>query len=86
MNNRFKEKLRMIEEIDKYSYGYKISAGTTQEEWDKFMDEIRKIYEIRCIICNYRTARYFVIPLWGDNIITINNKIADNVFFVNHCF
>jgi hypothetical protein len=41
---------------------------------------------IRCIICNRNTAKRFRIGLFGENIITVNNKMEDNVFFINGFF
>lgn len=76
----------MIAKLERLTYGYRILEGTTKEEWNSFIDNFQKQHKIRCIICNSKTAKNFRIPLLGNNIITINNKIVDDVFFLNHWF
>lgn len=76
----------MIAKLENLTYGYKILDGTTKEEWNSFIDDFQKHHKIRCIICNSKTSKNFRIPLLGSNIITINNKIVDDVFFLNHWF
>lgn len=76
----------MIEKLEGTSYGYKVLKSTTREEWDKFVKKFQMEHKIRCIICNRNMAKRFRIPLLGNNIMTINNQIMDDVFFLNHRF
>lgn len=76
----------MIGKLEGLSYGYKILDWTTSEEWNEFINRFQKQEKVRCIICNSNTAKRFRTPLLGNNIITINNKILDDVFFLNHWF
>ena len=50
-------------------------------------DDMRKIsndYEhLRCLICNSRTVKRFRIHYVNVVPVTINNKIEDNVFYLN---
>ena len=50
-------------------------------------DDMRKIcdgYEhIRCLICNSKTVKRFGYHYLNPVPITINNKIEDNVFYLN---
>jgi hypothetical protein len=52
---------------------------------DEFKKIIKTYSKYRCLICNNRTANYFGPPILGigKNTITINNKIPDNVFYIN---
>lgn len=69
-----------IRKISGMKNGYIINESSTNEEWQ----EICKGYDkIRCIICNRNTSKYFRIPLFGSNNITINNQMLDNVVYIN---
>lgn len=48
--------------------------------------EIIKGRKVNCIICNSNTAKHFKTPFFGNSIITINNKMLDNVFYINGVF
>lgn len=66
-----------------YQNGYIFTLTSTDED----LQEILKTYDkVRCVICNKNTARNFRIGLMGSNIITINNKLNDGCFFINHLF
>lgn len=51
------------------------------------VDDMRKIcdgYEhIKCLICNSRTVKRFGNHYFNPVSVTINNKIEDNVFYLN---
>lgn len=53
---------------------------------DKDFQEIIKGRKVNCIICNSNTAKRFRPSLFGNNIITINNNMLDNVFYINGVF
>ena len=56
----------------------------TPSSCDADFQEILKSYDkVNCIICNENTIKNFRVGLLGQNIITINNKLADGVFFIN---
>lgn len=64
-------------------HGYIIDEESTDEDFKK----IKTAYDkINCIICNRNTSRYFGTPFLGTSIVTINNKVPDNVFYINHPF
>lgn len=63
--------------------GYIIDNDTTNEEWQTIYD---KYDIIKCIICNNQTAKRFRVNLFGKNIITINNKLLDDVVYINGVF
>lgn len=66
-----------------YKNGYIFTSTSTNGDFQ----EILKTYDkVRCIICNKNTARNFRVGLLGNNIITINNKLNDGCFFINHLF
>lgn len=68
-----------------YKNGYIFTSTSTNDNED--FQEILKTYDkVRCIICNKNTARNFRVGLLGNNIITINNKLNDGCFFINHLF
>ncbi len=60
--------------------GYIITNTSTNDE---FKEIIKTYSKYRCLICNNRTANYFGTSILGNNTITINNKIPDNVFYIN---
>lgn len=75
----------MIYKLNGLKHGYSI-RDTDAGDSETF-EKILKSYEkVRCIICNRNTAKYFRTPLLGSSIITINNKMLDGVFYINHVF
>lgn len=66
-----------------YQNGYIFTTSSTNEDFQNILETYD---EVRCIICNKKTARNFRIGLLGSNIITINNKLNDGCFFINHTF
>lgn len=75
----------MIERIKGTAYGYRFSNEVTREEYNIFMNKFLKGNDLKCFICNKNTAKRFSPSLF-KSIITINNNVGDNVFFLNHCF
>lgn len=70
----------MFIKIKEMKNGYIIDGYSTNEEWQEIC---KKYNPIRCIICNFQTSKHFRIPLFGKNNITINNKLLDNVVYIN---
>ena len=72
-----------LRRIRTWGGGYILTPTST----DRDLQEIFKKYdEVRCVICNSRTAKNFKVSSWGYSTITINNKISDGCFFVNGTF
>lgn len=70
----------MIYKNEDYKNGYVFAPSSTNED----LQEILKSYDkVNCVICNSNTRRNFRIGILGQDIITINNKLADGVFFIN---
>lgn len=66
-----------------YKNGYIFTPTSTNRD----LQEIFKKYdEVRCVICNSKTARNFKVSSWGYSTITINNRISDGCFFINGAF
>lgn len=81
----------MIHKVDGYKNGYVFSATKSEKPDDEIFQDILKEYKksskgFHCLICNKVTSKNFRIGLFSDNIITINNKIADGCFFINGCY
>lgn len=60
--------------------GYIITDTSTNDE---FKEIVKTYSKYKCLICNSTTANYFGTPILGNNTITINNKIPDNIFYIN---
>ena len=72
-----------MHKIEYMKNGYIIDNDTADEEWQNICNKYEKI---KCIICNNQTAKHFRISLLGNNIITINNKLLDDVVYINGVF
>lgn len=70
----------MFHKIDGMKNGYIIDVSSTNEDWEEIC---KKYGKIRCIICNNQTSKYFRIPLFGNNNITINNNLLNDVVYIN---
>jgi len=75
----------MINKIQNLKYAYNISKAT-DEEFQELMKDFKKSEKINCIICNKNMAKMLHTGLLGNNIITINNSVHDEVIFINHRF
>lgn len=53
---------------------------------DDDFKNIIKGKKVNCIICNENTAKRFITPLFGHRIVTVNNKMMDDVFYINGVF
>lgn len=73
----------MISKHGDYKNGYIFAPSSTNKDLQAIFD---RYDEVRCVICNWKTARNFSTSSWGHSILAINNKIADGCFFVNGVF
>ena len=64
-----------------YKNGYIFTPSSCDEDLQKIFNQYN---EVKCVICNKLTARNFRV--FGRSIITINNKISDGCFFINHTY
>lgn len=65
----------MIQKLEEKKNGYQLTETSTDEE----LSEIRKNHKpFKRILCNQKTARRF-----KGGAITIDNRIADNTFYIN---
>ncbi len=72
----------MIEKMEGCIYGYHL-VDTTNEEWRALVEKFEEKEKVRCVICNATMRSRFRIGLLGQNILTINNKVPDDVVFLN---
>lgn len=72
----------MIYRLKNTKHGYCITDATNEE----FQNLVKSYEKTKCIICNRNTAKHFRVGLWGRNIMTINNRVHDDVIFINHQF
>ena len=74
----------MINRVEGTRNGFYINNTSTKKDWE----EITSLYEkVRCVICNSKTSSLcFGVPLLGNSIITINNKIDDMTVYINGVF
>lgn len=70
----------MIKKLSEMRNGYIVDETTTNEEWKELLKSYDKV---RCVICNSKTSLHFRVGLLGNNILTINNKLLDDVVYIN---
>lgn len=71
----------MIEKLEDKKNGYRLTPTSTNDDFRYAKSSFGK--KINCIIMNKRMARYFKPNVMGASIITVNNKVPDNVFYFN---
>ena len=77
----------MIHKSGDYKNGYIFGPNSTDSQFQRMIREDYGGWEnIKCIICNQKTKQNFQLPTYGYSVLTINNKLVDGVFFVNHAF
>ena len=69
----------MIVKLDGFKNKYQLAESSNSRD---LSDLIAKYGKFRCIICNKKTALRFD----RRDYVTINNKVEDNVFYVNGIF
>jgi hypothetical protein len=70
----------MICKSAEYQNGYIFTPSSTDEDFQKILEQYPKV---NCIICNENTIRNFRQPYGSKPGITMNKKLADGVFFIN---
>lgn len=70
----------MITKIEGTRNGYLIDETSTGEEWNKIYSSYDNV---RCIICNSNMFNNFRRGLLSNDIRVLNNKIPDNVVYIN---
>ena len=70
----------MLGKVEGKKNGYAILEDTTNEEFRALLKSYPKV---RCIICNENLAKRIRYGILGHSITTINNKIPDNIFYIN---
>ena len=70
----------MIAQIKGTKNGYQLDQNSTAYQWNELFEAQDNI---RCLICNARTATKFRPGILTPNIITINNKIPDDAVYFN---
>jgi hypothetical protein len=74
----------MIEKIEGKKNGYKVNKDSTSGDFKLILGTfLRERGKVNCIITNRVTYPRFSTPLLGHSIITINNKIGDDEFYIN---
>ncbi len=68
----------MIYKSAEYENGYILAESSRDKELQAIFD---KYDEVKCVIVNRNTAKNFGVN--GRSIVTVNNRLADGVFFVN---
>lgn len=76
----------MIYKAEGYKNGFKFDKSTTDADLQEALRPYKDSRNLHCLICNANTMKQFKVGILSDNIITINNKIADDCFFVNGCY
>ena len=69
----------MIPKAAEYKNGYIFAKNSRDIDLQNILNSYS---EVKCIICNSNTRKNFVVHN-GTFPISINNKLADGVFFVN---
>ena len=72
----------MIERLDGTKNGFKIVKECHPDELKDVLRPYIKDRSFRNIICNYRTC-HAIYATPGNSFITVNNNLADGVFYVN---
>lgn len=70
----------MLGKVEGKKNGYALFDDTTNEEFRALLKSYPKL---NCIICNERLAKRISYGILGQSITTINNKIPDNIFYIN---
>ena len=70
----------MLGKVEGKKNGYAILEDTTNEE---FRSLLKSYPKVNCIICNEHLAKRIRYGILGQSITTINNKIPDEIFYIN---
>ena len=77
----------MIAKLEGIQNGYALLRTSTDEEFEAILKQYKDANNLRCVICNNRTAKCFKhAGVLSDPPITINNKLLSGIFYVNGVF
>lgn len=75
----------MIKKVEGTKNGYILDKSSKDEDLQKIIKEEYN-GKIKCLICNKRMSKNFNYGLFGSSYTTINNKVPDNIFYLNGFF
>ena len=77
----------MIAKLDGQQTGYALLRSSTDEEFQAILKQYKDENNLKCVICNERTAKCFKhAGVLSDPPITINNKMLSGIFYINSVF
>lgn len=77
----------MIAKLEGLQNGYALLRSSTDEEFQAILKQYKDENNLKCVICNERTAKCFKhAGVLSDPPITINNKMLSSIFYINSVF
>lgn len=77
----------MIAKFEGLQNGYALLRSSTDEEFQAILKQYKDENNLKCVICNERTAKCFKhAGVLSDPPITINNKMLSGIFYINSVF
>ena len=77
----------MIAKLEGLQSGYALLRSSTDEEFQAILKQYKDENNLKCVICNERTAKCFKhAGVLSDPPITINNKMLSGIFYINSVF
>lgn len=77
----------MIAKLEGSQNGYALLRSSTDEEFQAILKQYKDENNLKCVICNERTAKCFKhAGVLSDPPITINNKMLSGIFYINSVF
>lgn len=73
----------MIKRIENTKNGYELDETSTNKDLKDILENYDESKDVKCIIMNNDTKKYFRVGIFSDNIITINNKIPNFQLYIN---
>ena len=77
----------MIAKLEGLQNGNALLRSSTDEEFQAILKQYKDENNLKCVICNERTAKCFKhAGVLSDPPITINNKMLSGIFYINSVF
>lgn len=77
----------MIAKLEGLQNGYALLRSSMDEEFQAILKQYKDENNLKCVICNERTAKCFKhAGVLSDPPITINNKMLSGIFYINSVF
>jgi len=77
----------MIAKLEGLQNGYALLRSSTDEEFQAILKQYKDENNLKCVICNERTAKCFKhAGVLSDPPITISNKMLSGIFYINSVF